>query len=317
VRKLLAKDDLFLVVQDAFMTETAEFADVVLPAAIWAEKTGTFTNADRTVHLSLKAIEPPGEARPDMDIFIDYATRMGLKDKDGQPLIKWSTPEEAFEAFKKVTAGRPCDYTGITYQKLAGGSGIQWPCNEQFPDGKERLYEDGKFNTDADYCERFGHDLITGGLIHEDEYRAKDPDGKAHIKAAHYEPPAEEPDDAYPFMLTTGRIVHHFHTRTKTGRSPGLRKAGGTSFVQMSKADADELGIAQGDCVEVESRRGKASGIAIVGEILQGHVFVPFHFGYWDEDGSPRAANEVTLSSWDPISKQPHFKFAAVRIRKV
>src|SRR5437868_10207710 len=98
IRKVLAKHDLFVVVQDAFLTETAELADVVLPAALWGEKTGTFTNADRTVHLSLKAVDPPGEAKSDLDIFLDYARRMDFRDKDGEPLPAWNTPEEAFEA---------------------------------------------------------------------------------------------------------------------------------------------------------------------------------------------------------------------------
>jgi anaerobic selenocysteine-containing dehydrogenase len=130
VRKILQKESLFVVVQDAFMTETARYADVVLPAAMWGEKTGTFTNVDRTVHISHKAVEPPGEARSDLDIFLDYARRMNFTDKDGAPLIKWKTPEEAFEAWKACSKGRPCDYSGLTYVKLSEGSGIQWPCNE-------------------------------------------------------------------------------------------------------------------------------------------------------------------------------------------
>src|SRR3954447_4536778 len=111
IRKLLSNPELFVVVQDAFMTETAEFADVVLPSALWGEKTGCFTNVDRTVHISHKAIDPPGEARPDLDIFLDFARRMDFRDKDGQPLIKWRTPEDAFEGWKACTRGRPCDYT--------------------------------------------------------------------------------------------------------------------------------------------------------------------------------------------------------------
>jgi anaerobic selenocysteine-containing dehydrogenase len=128
VRSILSQQRLFLVVQDLFLTETAALADVVLPAATWAEKTGTFTNADRTVHLSEKAIEPPGQARPDLDIFLDYARRMDFRDKDGQPLPPWRDAESAFEAWKQCSAGRPCDYSGMTYAKLRGGSGIQWPC---------------------------------------------------------------------------------------------------------------------------------------------------------------------------------------------
>ena len=153
---------------DAFLTETAELADVVLPAAIWGEKTGTFTNADRTVHLSEQAVDPPGEARPDMDIFIDFARRLDLRDKDGAPLVKWSTPEECFEAWKRCSKGRPCDYSGLSYEKLRGGSGIQWPCTEDAPGGTERLYSDGLFSTGPDICEDYGHDLNTGNVVHRD-----------------------------------------------------------------------------------------------------------------------------------------------------
>jgi anaerobic selenocysteine-containing dehydrogenase len=294
IRSILGKDDLFVVVQDAFMTETAKLGDVVFPAAIWGEKTGCFTNADRTVHISHKAVEPPGE-------------------------------------FKEVTRGRPCDYSGLTYAKLTGGSGIQWPCNDQYPNGKERLYEDGVFSTQASYCETWGHDLETGAAVTEEQFRAHDPAGRAVIKPAEYHPPKEEPDEGYPLWLTTGRDVYHFHTRTKTGRSPELRAAAPDAYVQISPEDAERHGIAEGDMVEVESRRGKVQAPARIGDILPGHVFVPFHYGYWDEPGDAaderdngrrraeyaRAANELTITAWDPVSKQPHFKYAAVKIKKV
>src|SRR4051794_19383955 len=116
-------------------------------------KTGTFTNVDRTVHLSDKAVDPPGEARPDLDIFLDYARRMDFRDKDGGPLPAWHDAESAFEAWKDCSAGRPCDYTGISYDRLRGGSGIQWPCNTEHPDGTERLYADGTFFSAPQYCE--------------------------------------------------------------------------------------------------------------------------------------------------------------------
>src|SRR5204862_7773761 len=115
IRALLARDGLFVVVQDAFLTETAERADVVLPAALWGEKTGTFTNADRTVHLSRQAVEPPGEARSDLDIFLDYARRMDFRDRDGKALIKWTDAEGAFEHWKECSRGWPCDYSGLSY----------------------------------------------------------------------------------------------------------------------------------------------------------------------------------------------------------
>jgi ferredoxin-nitrate reductase len=326
IRRILSQDRLFVVVTDAFLTETARLADVVLPAALWGEKAGTFTNADRTVHLSEKAVEPPGEARSDLEILLDYAARMGFVDRDGAPLIRWTHPEEAFEHFKALTRGRPCDYSGITYARLRGGSGIQWPCNEEHPDGAERLYVDGVFNTDPDEAEDYGHDLLTGAANDESEYRAMNPAGRAILKAARHTPPHEEPDEEYPLLLTTGRTVYHWHTRTKTGRAPRLQAAAPQAWVELSRADAEELGIVEGDPVRVVSRRGAVEAPARLSEIRRGLVFVPFHYGYWDldaagpdgagRDGAGRAANELTMTAWDPVSKQPYVKIAAVRVEK-
>lgn len=317
IRRILIRDDLFLVVNDAFMTETAQLADVVLPAALWGEKTGCGTNVSRVVHLSHKAIEPPGEARPDLDIFLDFGRRMDFRDKDGAPLVKWSNSEEVFNAWRECTRGRPCDYSGLSYGKLTGGSGIPWPCNDANPEGSVRYYTNLKFSTHADYCETYGHDLITGGAVSEQQYRANDPDGRAILKPAEYVPPAEEPDDRYPFFLTTGRVVFHFHTRTKTGRAQALRDAAPGDYLQVSAQDAQKLGIGAGDWVRITSRRGTAEARATVGDIESGHVFLSFHYSYWDDPERARAANELTLFEWDPVSKQPHFKYAAVALEKV
>lgn len=316
IRRILQKKDLFVIVQDGFFNETAEFADVVLPAAIWGEKTGCFTNADRTVHISYKAIDPPGEARSDFEIFLDYAQRMDFRDKDGAPLIKWNNPKSAFEAWKECSRGRPCDYSALSYAKLSERSGVKWPCNFEFPGGAERLYTNGIFNTSFDYCETYGHDLITGAAITPEEYKANDPKGKAIIKAADYVPPEEQPDSNYPLWLTTGRVVYHWHTRTKTGRVRELNDAAPDVFVQISHGDALRYKISGGDMVEIESRRGKIYAHAQLGDIIPGHIFIPFHYGYWDNPGHPRAADELTITGWDPVSKQPHYKYAAVRIRK-
>jgi len=315
-RKILEKEDLFVVVQDAFMTETAKRADVVLPAAIWGEKTGCFTNVDRTVHLSLKAVNPPGEAKSDFDIFLDYSNRMGFQDKDGAPLIKWKTPEEAFEGWKECSRGRPCDYSGMSYQKLQEKGDIQWPCNEKYPEGTHHLYTDGVFNTSVDYCETYGHDMVTGAAITPEDYKAHDPKGKAIIRAADYRPPHEVPDAQYPLWLTTGRVVYHFHTRTKTGRSKELQEAAPDAFVQINEADAAKYGITEGEMVRVESRRGHVEAPAQIGDIEPGLIFIPFHYGYWDDSERTRAANELTIAEWDAVSKQPHFKYAAVRMHK-
>jgi anaerobic selenocysteine-containing dehydrogenase len=320
VRRILSRPELFVVVQDLFRTETAEFADVVLPAATWGEKLGTFTSVDRTVHLSEKAVDPPGEARADLDIFLDYARRMGFRDRYGNPLITWTGPEDVFEAWKECSRDRPCDYTGITYDRLRGGSGIQWPCNEDHPDGTERLYTDGVFNTDPDYCETYGHDLSTGAEYTEQEYRAKQPGGRAFLHALDYQPSPEVTSDEYPLLLTTGRTVYQFHTRTKTARVPQLNAAAPDVWVELSAADAARLGIAEGDLVGVGSARGAIQARCRIGGIRPGVVFVPFHYGYFDvepAERTPRAANELTVTAWDPVSKQPLFKVAAVRVAKL
>jgi anaerobic selenocysteine-containing dehydrogenase len=323
IRSILSQERLFLVVSDAFLTETAQLADVVLPAALWGEKTGTYTNADRTVHLSDQAVDPPGEARSDFDMFVDYARRMRFVDRDGAPLLGFSTPEEAFEEFKRVSAGRPCDYSGLTYAKLRGSRGIQWPCNAEHPEGLERLYTDGRFPSHAEYCESYGHDLISGAENEPDEYRAHDPAGRAVLKAAEYVPSPEVPSDEYPFLLNTGRTVYQWHTRTKTARVRELQQSAPEAWVELAPEDAERLGILDGDLVAVESRRGRLEAPVKVTGIREGVVFVPFHYGYWDEpegsepNGRPRAANELTITRWDPVSKQPIYKTAAVRVEKV
>lgn len=324
IREILAREGLFVVVQDIFLTETAELADVVLPAATWGEKEGTFTNVDRTVHHSDKAVDPPGVARSDLDIFLDYARRMDFRDKDGGPLVDWHDPESAFRAWQRCTEGRPCDYTGLSYDKLRAGGETQWPCNAEHPDGLERLYGDGRFFASPDYCESYGKDLLTGAAISPDEYRGLNPDGKAMIKAAEYVPPAEPPSDEYPLRLSTGRTVYHFHTRTKTGRAEQLVAAAPDVWVELSAADAERCGVVEGDVVDVVAPRGRVRAPVRVSGIREGVAFVPFHYGYWDRGAAhggdvehARAANELTITEWDPASKQPIFKTAACRIEKV
>jgi anaerobic selenocysteine-containing dehydrogenase len=319
IRKVLSDEGLFLVVQDIFPTETVELADLVLPAAAWGEKTGTFTNADRTVHLSQKAVEPPGSARPDLDIFLDYARRLDLRDRDGAPLLPWQTAEEVFDAWRECSRGRPCDYSGLSYEKLRGGSGIQWPCTDESPEGTERLYADGKFWADPSYCESYGKDLVTGAPVEATEYKAQNPEGRAMIKTAAYHPPHEVPDEDHPYVLTTGRTIYHFHTRTKTGRAPELQAAAPEVWVEMSASDAEREGLADGDLVVVRTPRGRVRAAMRVTGIRPGVLFLPFHYGYWDTstDDHERAANELTLTDWDPASKQPIYKTAAAAVSRV
>jgi ferredoxin-nitrate reductase len=262
IRRILRDERLLVVVQDLFLTETAELADVVLPGATWGEKTG------------------------------------------------WGDPESAFEAWKACSRGRPCDYSELSYERLRREGGIQW--------GGERLYQDAVFNTDPDYAESFGHDMKTGATQTEEHYRAKQPNGRALLHAVRYQPAPERPGEGHPLLLTTGRTVYHFHTRTKTGRAPELDAAAPDAWVELHQADAERLDVVEGELVRVESPRGALEAPARLGGIRPGTIFVPFHYGAWrNEREEPRAANELTVTAWDPVSKQPLFKQAAVRVAKV
>ncbi|MFL6104044.1 MAG: molybdopterin oxidoreductase family protein, partial [Actinomycetes bacterium] len=226
------------------------------------------------------------------------------------------------EAWKACSRGRPCDYSGMSYERLREAGAIQWPCNDEHPDGTERLYTDLRFNTDPDVCENYGHDLLTGAVTTQTEYRAGNPAGRAILKAADYQPPHELPSEDYPLLFSTGRSVYHFHTRTKTARARQLQQAAPDPWVELSAADAERKGIVDGDLVRVESARGWIRARARITGITQGTIFAPFHYGYFDTTGAapngrPRAANELTITEWDPVSKQPNYKVCAVRVTKV
>lgn len=310
-----AMEKTFMVVQDPFMTETTAVADVVLPAALWGEKEGTMENADRTINLVRKAVEPPEGVKSDFDIFLDFAKRMGLKDKDGQPLIRFTTPEECFEEFKRVSKGRPCDMTGITYDRLEKENGLRWPVPSEDSNGTPRLYSDFHFHTDPDYTQSYGKDQFTGRALTKKEFKDKGANGRAILHPTHYLPPGEQPNKKYPMWLTTGRLVWHWHTRTKTGRSPILHMAAQHGYVEVNTEDAKEMSIVQGEMVRITSPRGWIEVPARIGDAVQkGLVFVPFHFGSWEKK---EAANELTADFVDPVSKQPQFKQSACKIEKV
>ncbi len=310
-----AMENTFVVVQDPFLNETTTIADVVLPAAMWGEKEGTMENADRTINILRKAVEPPEGVKTDFDILLDFAKRMEMKDKDGQPLITFTTPEECFEEFKRVSKGRPCDMTGITYDRLEKHNGLRWPVADENSLGTPRLYSDFKFHTNVDYTQSFGKNQFTGRALTKKEFADKQADGRAILHPTRFLPPAEEPNKDYPMWLTTGRLVWHWHTRTKTGRSPILHMAAQHGYVEINTADAEALSIVEGESVRITSPRGWIEVPARIGDAVQkGLVFVPFHFGSWEKK---EAANELTADFVDPLSKQPQFKQSACKIEKV
>ncbi len=316
-KQLRTLNGLFLVVQDCFAnTETAQLADVILPAAMWGEKTGCMTNAERRCTLLRKAVDPPGEARADLDIFLDFADRMNLRDADGQKLIGYTGPEGAFDEWRSVSRGCIPDYSGMSYARLADTGGLQWPCTAEKPDGTVRLYEELSFPTHWYVSESFEKDIETGHEHTLQEYREKrDPKGRAVLVATDYEPPLDLTDDEFPLIAISGRQVYHWHTRTKTGKAPALHEAAPSVFVSVSTEDADRLGIADGDSVRIVSRRGAVVAPAKVGDVVSsGVVFIPFHYGELGED---HAANNLMPKMWDPVSKQAIQKVAAVRLERL
>ncbi|HEV2419048.1 MAG TPA: molybdopterin oxidoreductase family protein [Terriglobia bacterium] len=305
---------LFLVVEDPFLdAETVDLADVYFPAAMWGEKKGCVTNADRSVNLLLQAVKPPGEARSDFDIFVEVGNRLGFKDRDGAPLISFKDPKDAFEEWRTVSKGRPCDYSGMTYELILETGAVRWPCNEQHPRGSQRLYEDLEFWTGIDECETYGADFLTGNKNTRSDYERIDPKGKAFLKPAHWRRQPNPTSDDYPFVLITGRVVYHFHTRTKTGRSMVLNERAPHPYVEIHPTDAARLEIGLGDLVEITSPNGRWEGVAMVVDTVRpGEVFVPFHYGHGSQ-----SANQHTWYARDPVSHQPQLKSSPVAVQRL
>lgn len=300
VRKQL--DKVFLVVQDIYYPmETASYADIFLPAAQWGEKTGTYTNSERRVNVGYKAVEPPGDGKSDFDILLEVAKRLGAGE-----LFPWQNTEEAFEEWKLLSKGRPNDMSGMTYQRLVKAGGLPWPCPTEGHPGEARLYSDGRYHTHPEFSQQYGP-------FNNEQNRAK-------LWAVEYQLPPEAPDVEYPFWLNTGRMIEHFHTRTKTKRIPELHCLADEGFVEVNPEDAKKLGLSDGEKVRITSRRGWIEVKTLIkNTVSQGQLFIPFHFGDLDPDEKhlKQAVNHLTLNWVDPISKQPIFKIAACKIEKI
>jgi len=278
IRKTLEKLE-FLVVQDAYRdVETNEYSHVFLPAAVWAEKEGCFTNTERRVNLIRNVVAPNGDSKPDLWIFNEVAKRF----EQGQRVRFPEKAEAVFEEMKTLSRGRFLDISGMSYDKIEKQRGLQWPCTDGADKGSPRLYADGVFQF---------------------------PGGKAKLIPLPFIDNNERPDKEYPFWLNTGRVVEHFHTRTRTGKVGNGNKFSPTPYMEMNPDAAARLGIRHGEYARLTSRRGDTVVmVQLTQRVAPDSVFIPFHFH--------DCVNRVTLGLLDPHSRQPAYKQCAVRIER-
>jgi formate dehydrogenase major subunit len=270
VREALAVMD-WLVVQEIFLTETASFADVILPASAFAEKTGTFTNSDRRVQIGRQVLDPPGGARQDLWIIQELARRIGLD-------WRYEGPADVFEEIRRCTPSM----AGITWDRLEREHAVTYPCREVGDPGTEVLFDEA-FPT---------------------------ANGLGHLRAVDYTEAAELPDDEYPDVLITGRILEHWHTGAMTRRAEVLDAIEPVPMVSMNPGDMEERGLGPGDTVTLETRRGAVAALVRLDPAIPaGAVFLPFCY-------AEAPANLMTNPELDPDGKIPEFKYCAVRVSK-
>ena len=276
VMRSLEKLD-FLVVQDIFMTETAKYADVILPGVSFAEKDGTFTSGERRVNRVRKAVEPPGEARPDWEIFVDLAHRLGLKGFD------FNSPEDIWNDVRRVTPSM----AGISYERIEKPESLHWPCPTVEHPGTP--------------------------ILHREKFSS--PDGLGHFFGIDYRPPAEVADEEYPFTLMTGRLLFHYHTRTQTGRAKILNHEVPEAYVQINTEDAVRLNIKNGEKIRLRSRRGEAEAIArVTDEVGPGVLMMTMHFS---GKGSVNQLTNTALDPMSKMPELKHSAVAVEKITEV
>lgn len=279
----------FFVAIDFFLSETAQHADIVLPGSLQEEDEGTTTQIEGRVIKINKAVNPPGDAREDWHIIQDIAKRLGREHGFG-----FSNPREIFDELREASRGGIADYSGITYEKIERQYGVFWPCRSEYDIGTLRLFEPGSWNPIANGAGAFYF-----------------PDGKARFNVAAYAPPAEDVDDEYPIILTTGRVVSQYLSGTQTRRIGPLVDQYPEPRIEIHPRLAEKVGILDGEPATVESRRGSLTLRAmVVTTIRPDTIFIPYH---WP---GRQSANQLTISAQDPISKIPEYKVCAVRLRR-
>ena len=292
VRKALRTAE-FVVVQEAFeQTDTVPYADVLLPASSWGEKSGTVTNSERRISRVRAAVEPPGQARADWWIVNEVARRLEARlstSQDREPgasLFPFASPQDVFEEHRALTVGRDLDIGGLSYERLEGDGPQQWPFPAGAATGSARRYTDGRFATE---------------------------DGRARFHAARYLPVAEPADARYPFRLVTGRLRDQWHGMSRTGRAGALFNHAPEATLSMRREDAARRGLKDGELVTIASRRGRlVLPLETTDDLPPGTVFAAMHWsGQFLDSGG---INEATTGAVDPDSKQPELKHAAVRV---
>lgn len=269
----------FLVVCDFFMSETAKLADVILPAAQWAEEEGTMTNLEGRVILRQRVVEPPAGIKTDLEILCELGKRLGRKEQ-----FSFETAREVFDELRAATQGAIADYNGITYEKILANKGVFWPCPSVEHPGTPRMFTE-TFAT---------------------------PDGRARFHAVRHLSPAESPDEYYPFYLTTGRVLSQYQSGTQTRRVAKLVEMSPEPCAEIHPATARRYGLLDGTVVWLQTRRDAAKfKLKVTPTIREDTVFVPFHWG------DAQAINRLTNAALDPTSRMPEFKVCAVRINKI
>ncbi|MBI1891067.1 MAG: nitrate reductase [Burkholderiales bacterium] len=293
----------FLVVQDVYEdVETNQYSHVYFPAAVWAEKEGCHTNTERRVNLTRNALPPFADSKPDFWIFKEMAKRFEDRNKIHFP----ESPEGAFEEMKVLSKGegRTLDISGMSYEKIEAARGIQWPYSEAQANADEaRIGKVISFDLKRRQDFRGDSRLYADGVF-------QTPDGRANLIPIRFVNNNECPDDDYPFWLNSGRVVEHFHTRTRTGKIGNCNKFSPTPYMEMNPDAAEELGVEHQSYVRLVSRRGDAVVmVQLTQRVPRNMVFIPFHFH--------DCVNRLTLGLLDPYSRQPAFKQAAVRVEKI
>ncbi len=288
VARMLDKLEFYVAI-DFFLNESAYHADIVLPGSLQEEDEGIVTQIEGRVIKINKAIDPPGEARQDWRIIQDIAKAMGRERG-----FTFNEPREILDELRTASKGGIADYSGITYEKIERQGGVFWPCYDEDHHGTRRLFEPGSWNPIANGAGPYYF-----------------PDGKARFNVAPYTPPAEDVDEEYPIMLTTGRVVSQFLSGTQTRRIGPLVEQYPEPRIELHPRLAEKLGIKDGDWATAESRRGVITLRAqVVTTIRPDTIFIPYHWA------GRKSANQLTISAQDPISKIPEYKVCAVRVRK-